>query len=60
VESDPVARNFLVLLAIVAAGGWFLWFAVFRHDSVERRVAGFAFVFVAFVVGVKLIDSVVF
>jgi hypothetical protein len=51
VESDPVARNFLILVAIVAAGGWFLWFAFFRHDSVERRVAGFAFVFVAFVVG---------
>lgn len=40
--------------------GWLLWLAFFRHDSEERRVAGFVVVFVGAVIGMILINKVVF
>jgi hypothetical protein len=60
VESDPVAKNFAILIAGIALVGFFLWAVFFRHDSPERRFLGLIVVFFGFVVMVTLINRAVF
>jgi uncharacterized membrane protein YecN with MAPEG domain len=60
VESDPVARNFIVLIIGIVVVGFVLQYAFFRHNSPERRFTGFVVVFVGFVLAVTLINRVVF
>ena len=60
-NSDEYVRlNFALLIAGLAVVGFLLWFAFFRHDSPERRMAGFAVVFVGAVVGMILVNRAVF
>ena len=60
-NSDEYVRlNFALLIAGLAVVGFLLWFAFFRYDSPERRMAGFAVVFVGAVVGMILVNRAVF
>lgn len=55
-----VALNFLLLIAGIAFVGFLLWLGFFRHDTLERRMAGFAVVFVGALVGLILVNRAVF
>jgi hypothetical protein len=43
-SDDYVALNFIVLIAGIAVVGYLLWLGFFRHESEERRFAGYAVV----------------
>jgi hypothetical protein len=61
VDSDSyVAANFLLLIAGIAVAGFVLWLGFFRHESPERRMAGYAVVFVGFTLVIMLINRTVF
>lgn len=57
---EAVELNFVVLIAGIAIVGYLLWLGFFRHDTPERRLAGYAVVFVGFVLVIMLINRTVF
>ena len=59
-SNDYVALNFILLIAGIGLAEYLLWLGFFRHDSPERRMAGYVVVFVGFVIAVTLIDRAVF
>ena len=55
-----VELNFLLLIGGIALVGYVLHVGFFRHESPERRMAGFAAVFVGAVIGMILVNKAVF
>jgi hypothetical protein len=55
-----VGLNFLFLIGGIAFVGYLLRAVFFRHDTPERRMVGFAVVFMAAVVGMVLVNNAVF
>jgi hypothetical protein len=55
-----VVLNFLLLIAGIGVVGYVLHVVFFRHESPERRMAGFAVVFIGAVVGMILVNKAVF
>ena len=55
-----VGLNFLLLIGGIAFVGYLLRVIFFRHDTPQRRMVGFAVVFIGAVVGMVLVNQAVF